>query len=46
MKSFMVSRIVSEDRLLYLCALKHKFQSQMRNHLVASQFEWDDGVGG
>lgn len=43
MKISMVPRILSEERLLYLCALKHKFLSQMRNHLEASQFEQGGG---
>lgn len=47
MKISMVPRILSEERLLYLCALKHKFLSRMRNHLVASHFERGGrGMGG
>lgn len=44
MKISTVPRILSEKTAIPELALKQKFLSSMRNHLVASQFEWGEGV--
>lgn len=43
MKISTVPRIFSEKTAIPELALKQTFLSSMRNHLVASQFEWGGG---